>query len=95
MPRNRRRHLSDADFIHALQDLRLRGLETGTCEPLSDRETFYLRLFRDGRCPDRADFILSRPLLLLESMQIRAEREDEAGEPSPFTPTSEPAIPPE
>jgi hypothetical protein len=88
MPRDRRLRITDREFIHALQHIRLEGLETGRLQPLSDREEFYLRLFRGGRRPDPEDFILSRPLFQLEAMQ---RRPDEQNDP-PFTPSPETAI---
>ncbi len=95
MPRIRRRQLADRDLLHALQTLRLEGLETGRYEPLSDREEFYLRLFRAGRRPDREDFILSPPLFQLEAAQIRPDAEDAPALAPPFTPSPETAISPE
>ena len=92
MPRTRRPRLTDRDLVHALQALRLDGLETGRFEPLSDRETFYLRLFRAGLRPDREDFILSPALLQLEAVQFRSDHEAEPETALPFTPSAEPAI---
>ena len=96
MPRDRRPRLTDRIFIRALQSLRLQGLETGRFEPLSDRETFYLRLCQAGRRPDPEDFILSPALFHLERMQISTseEEEEEAVDALPFTPSPEPAISP-
>ena len=94
MPRDRRRRITDRDFIHALQSLRLRGLETGRFEPLCEREEFYLRLFRGGHRPNPEEFILPRPLFHLEA--IRRETGEEAAAPTlPFTPSPETAISPE
>lgn len=92
MPRDRRRQISDRDFIRALQMIRLEGLETGLYQPLSDRETFYLRLFKAGHRPDREDFILSPPLFQLEAAQIRPDDEDAPAIAPPFTPSPETAI---
>ena len=92
MPRERRPRLTHRALISALQSLRLQGLETGRFEPLSDRETFYLRLHQAGRRPDPEDFILSPPLFHLERMQIRAGEEAEPVDALPFTPSPEPAI---
>lgn len=92
MPRDRRPRLTDRDFTHALQTLRLEGLETGRFEPLSDRESFYLRLFQAGHHPDREDFILSPPLLQLEAVQFQFDDEEEPEAALPFTPSPEPAI---
>jgi len=89
MPRERRRHLTDHDFIHALQHLRLKGLETGRFEPMSEREDFYLRLYRDGHRPDPEEFILPRPLFLLEDLR---RRDGEEADVPPFTPSPETAI---
>ncbi|MDI6623835.1 MAG: hypothetical protein QME55_03825 [Brevundimonas sp.] len=89
MPRDRRRQITDRDFIRALQHLRLKGLETGRFQPMSEREEFYLRLFRDGHRPDPEDFILPRPLFHLEAMARRTEEADPA---PPFTPSPETAI---
>jgi len=93
MPRTRRRQITDADFIRALQMIRLEGLETGLYQPLSDRETFYLRLFQAGRRPDSEDFILSPPLFQLEAEQIRPHGGETAAA-LPFTPSRETAISP-
>ncbi|MBU1384104.1 MAG: hypothetical protein KKG14_03650 [Alphaproteobacteria bacterium] len=92
MPRTRRNRITDADFVRALQIIRLQGLETGEYQPLSDRETFYLRLFQSGRRPDREDFILSSPLFQLEAAQIRSD--DDTPDAEPFTPSPETAISP-
>ena len=92
MPRLRRPTLTDRDYIRALQDIRLQGLETGEYEPLSNRETFYLLLFQGGHRPDREDFILSSPLFQLEAMERRVEAA--ADDAPPFTPPAEPAISP-
>ena len=89
MPRDRRRRITDRQFIHALQHLRLKGLETGRFQPLSEREEFYLRLFRDGHRPDPEEFILPRPLFHLEAILLEA---DEAADTPPFTPSPETAI---
>ncbi len=89
MPRDRRPRITDRQFIQALQHLRLEGLETGRLQPLSDREEFYLRLFRGGHRPDREDFILSRPLFHLETIQRRADGPADA---VLFTPSPETAI---
>lgn len=85
MPRDRRRRLTDHDFARALQDLRLGWLERGRCEPLSIREALYQRLFREGRRPEREDFILSPALLRLEAAQRRAEEEEAADDASAVT----------
>ena len=85
MPRDRRRRLTDHDFARALQDLRLGWLERGRCEPLSIREALYQRLFREGRRPEREDFILSPALLRLEAAQRRAEEEAAADDASAVT----------
>ena len=85
MPRDRRRRLTDHDFARALQDLRLGWLERGRCEPLSIREALYQRLFREGRRPEREDFILSPALLRLEAAQRRAEEKEAADDASTVT----------
>ena len=87
MPRNRRRRLTDHDFVGALQSLRLEGLASGRYEPLSDRETFYLKLLRAGRRPDPEDFILSPPLFQLERIQFGPPAEDP---PKALTPETRP-----
>jgi len=92
MARDRRPRLTDRDFTRALQTLRLEGLETGRFEPLSDRESFYLRLFQAGHHPDREDFILSPALLRLEAVQFRSDDEEKPEASLPFTPSPEPAI---
>lgn len=92
MPRDRRRQITDRDYIHALQHIRLKGLETGRFEPLSEREEFYQRLFRDGHNPDPEEFILPRPLFHLEAIHRRAAGADDV---PPFTPSPETAISPE
>ncbi|CAN7241932.1 hypothetical protein [Brevundimonas sp. LjRoot202] len=92
MPRDHRPRLTDRDLVHALQRLRLEGLETGRFEPLSDRESFYLQLFRAGLRPDREDFILSPALLRLEAVQFRSGGEEEPEAALPFTASPEPAI---
>ena len=89
MPRDRRRRMTDRDIVHTLQHLRLKGLETGRFEPLSEREEFYLRLFRDGHRPDPEEFILPRPLFHLEAIQRQA---DDGDDDPPFTPSPETAI---
>ena len=95
MPRPRRRPLTERDFIRSLQDLRLKGLETGEFEPLSDRETFYLLLHQSGGQPVREDFILSPPLFQLETIQRRmAWEERDCAPDQPFTPSPETAISP-
>ena len=55
MPRDRRRTLTDSDLIHALQSLRLTGLETGRFQPLSEHEEFCLRLFHLEAMQRRTD----------------------------------------
>ncbi|MBF0665705.1 MAG: hypothetical protein IR159_09245 [Brevundimonas sp.] len=83
MPRDRRRRLTEQDFLHALQEVRLRGLETGRYEPLSAREALYLRLFQAGDRPDREDFIVSPPLLRLETAQMRLDADLRADDAPP------------
>ena len=92
MPRDRRRQMTDRQFIHALQHLRLKGLETGRFQPVSDREEFYLRLYRAGRRPDREDFILSPALFRLEAILGQTGADVSPDAAPPFTPTPEPAI---
>jgi hypothetical protein len=94
MPRTRIPRHSEDELIRSLQDLRLKGLETGEYEPLSNRETFYLLLFNQGHRPRREDFILSRPLFQLEAMEIRGRDEVPPADEPPFTPSPEPAISP-
>ena len=55
MPRDRRRTLTDSDLIHALQSLRLTGLEAGRFQPLFGREEFCLRLFHLEAMQRRTD----------------------------------------
>lgn len=78
--RHRRRR-----FIHALQRHRLKGLETGEYQPLTDRERMYLDLLRLGRVPDIEDFILSEPMLLLERFAhgLTGNQEEADAHPTP------------
>ena len=99
MARKRRRtQLTNNQFVRALQLIRLKGLVTGRYEPMSDRETFYLKLLQAGRPADITDFVVSEPLLALERAQRQprdVEDDEDEDEPAPsFTPPSEPAISP-
>ncbi len=94
MPRSRRGKVSGRLCIRTLQLIRLEGLETGRFEPVSDREMMYLHLFRAGLRPDRNDFIVSKPLLQLETVLMDLDGEAAADGP-PFTAIPEPAISPE
>ncbi len=91
MPQGRRPKVSDRLYIHTLQLMRLEGLETGRFEPVSDRERLYRHLFRAGQRPDRNDFIVSRPLLQLETVLMDLNEEAVDGDPL-FTPPPETAI---
>ncbi len=62
------------DLIYVVQALRFDMIEKGEAEPMNDREEWYLRLLNDGARVRRDDFILSRPLYLLE--RALAERDE-------------------